>query len=463
MKARAGGCLLAAALALPAQVKLPPFTREVLANGTVVVLAPRRDVPMITLRVLARGGVESDPAEMAGLSSMTAELLRRGTAKRTAEQFSEQLDVIGATFFAGADEQSVVVSAEFLSRYLDRALELTADAALRPVFPEAEVSKVRSQRIDGAKAVKDNPQAALANYFRSFFFTSKHPYGRPADEHSYARIERQHLVDCHRRLFTGRNLIVVAAGDFDPPALRQKLAAAFGAISAGSVYGWVKSAPPMERATPRLLLVDKPDATQTYFRIAQPGIHRTHPDRVGLLLVNTLFGGRFTSMLNDELRVNTGLTYGAGSQLQEDRMRGAIVISSYTRTDTTAQAIDLALEVLKRLREKRIDAEQLASTKTYIKGTFPTDHLETADQLADVLGEIELFDLDRGEVDDFFARIDAVTLEQANALARNYYRADNLQFALLGNAAKIRDAVARYAPVRKEIAITSAGLAAPEM
>src|SRR6185436_6136891 len=98
-------------------------------------------------------------------------------------------------------------------------------------------------------------------------------------------------------------------------------------------------------AKPRLLLIDKPDATQTYFWIGQTGLHRTHPDRVPVWLVNTLFGDRFTSMLNDELRVNTGLTYGARSVVEQNRLTGALAITTYTRTDTTTKAIDLALDL----------------------------------------------------------------------------------------------------------------------
>jgi len=324
------------------------------------------------------------------------------------------------------------------------------------------VKKTLAQRIDGVRGVKDNPQAAIGAYFRPFFFSARHPYGRPADEKSLGAIQRQQIADYHRRIYCGRNLIVVASGDFDSPALGAKLAKLFGAAPAGEAWTWVKDTPPAARGGARLLLIDKPDATQTYFRIAQPGIHRTHPDRTGLNLINTLFGGRFTSMLNDELRVNSGLTYGANCQVEQDRLTGAIQIATYTRTDTTVQAIDLALDVLKRLTTKGIDAEMLASTKAYVKGIYPTERLETADQLAGALGEIELFGLDRGDVDGLFARIDAVTLEQANALAKKYYRSENLQFCLLGNAAKIRDGVKKYAPVMKEAPVAAPGFAVPE-
>ena len=140
---------------------------------------------------------------------------------------------------------------------------------------------------------------------------------------------------------------------------------------------------------------------------------------------------------------------------------GAVLISTYTRTDTTVKAIDLALDILKRLREKGITAEQLVSAKAYIKGNYPRDRLETADQLVTVLADIELHELNRGEIDDLFSRIDAVTVEKANEVARRWWTAQALQFCVLGNAAKIREAVAKYAPVRKEIKATDPGFTVP--
>ena len=162
-------------------------------------------------------------------------------------------------------------------------------------------------------------------------------------------------------------------------------------------------------------------------------------------------------MLNDELRVNSGLTYGANSQLPQDRLPGAIVIVTYTKNDTTAQAIDMALDVLKRLNEKGITAQQLASAKAYVKGLYPTRRLETMDQLAALIGEIELYGLGRDEVDGYFGRIDAITLDQANATIKKYYQTGNLTFVVLGAADKIREQVKKYDPHPAEVSIKTAG------
>jgi len=443
---------LAVCAPLAAQVKLPPYSREVLPNGAVVYLMQRTGLPLVGFRVLVKGGTESEPAALAGLASITAGLLRQGTAKRTAAQFSEELDGLGGSYMVRADEQSSTIAAEFLKKDFDRGLDLMADAVLHPAFPEPEVRKALARSADGLKSIKDNPGASINQYFRSFFFRGGHPYGRLVSEASLDRIRREDIVDYQKRMYVGKNLVVIVAGDFDPAAAKKRVAEVFGGVPAGTAYAWTEDRPPVRGSDPKVLLIDKPDATQTYFIIGQPGVRRVTADRVPLELVNNLFGGRFTSMINEELRVNSGLTYGASCRVEMARLTGGLYISSYTKTESTAQAIDLALEVLKRLYDKGITAEQLASAKAYIKGTFPPAHLQTSDQIATELGEMELFGLGADEVNQLFERVDGVTLEQANAVAKKYYRPDNLTFVLLGNASKIREAAGKYGkPVERSV------------
>lgn len=425
-----------------AEVRFPKFTREVLPGGVVIYLLPRPGVPLVNIRVLVRGGVESEPPGLAGISAVTAQLLRSGTASRSADRFSSELDGLGGTFASSSGEQYAVVASEFLQKDFAAGLDLTADAMLHPAFPESEVKKALARSVDGTKAQKDNPQAAITQYFRAFFYGPAHPYGHPADEASFGKMTRETIADYARRLYVGRNMIVVVAGEFDAPATTAALRKTFGEAPAGTAWQWVSDVKPAADA--RLLLIDKPDATQTYFSIAQPGISRTDPDRTALQLVNTLFGGRFTSMLNDALRVNSGLTYGARSSVDLHRLPGAAVISTYTRTETTEKAMDMALDVLRQLTEKGITAAQLASVKAYVKGTYPTQNMETPEQLSALLGDMEIFGLNRGETDDLFSRIDAVTVESANAVAKKYYKPAGLTFVVLGNAAKIRESVKKY-------------------
>ena len=462
MTCRVLAVLTLAGALLPAQVKLPPFEKKTLPNGATMILLRKPEVPLITVRAMFRGGTEADPEGKQGVAAITGEMMRRGAAGRTAEQIDAQLDAIGAMFMAGANAQASFVNIEFTARTSDRALDLLAGVLQKPAFPAEEFKKVQSQYADRARSSKDNPAMAMMQYFGPFVYPAGHPYARPmfGDETAIGKLTLDDVKAFYSRMFVGKNLILIAAGDLDSASFGPKVAALGGALPAGTAFAArAGSVPKYDGA--RLLLVDKPDATQTYFRIAMPGIDRTNPDRVGLMLVNTLFGGRFTSMLNDELRVNSGLTYGASSMVETNRLPGVVAINTYTRTESTVKAIDLALEILGRLRKSGVTAEQLVSAKNYVKGNFPADELETADQIAALLGELELYGLNRGEVDDLFSRIDSITVDRANEIARKYYIDSNLQFLLIGAAAKIEADVKKYAPRMKVISIKEPGFAVP--
>ena len=446
-----------------AQVKLPPFTRQVLPNGVTLLLSPKEELPLTNFRVVIRGGAEADPEGKAGLAAMTAELIRRGTPTRSSSQISESLDAMGASFTTQVDRGAINVALECLSKDTDKALDILADILLHPTFPNEEVRKALAQAMDATRSLKDNPNAAIGAYFNGFFFPPGHPYRyRPeGDETTLSKLDRDSMIAFHGRHFTGKNLIVIVGGSFQTTAMQAKLAKMFSSVAAGEAYQWMPEPELKRTSLPKLLLVDVPDATQTYFMIGQPGTKRGHPDETPIQLINTLFGGRFTSMLNDALRVNSGLTYGAGSTVNFNRLTGSITISTFTKTETTAKAIDLALEILKKLNEKGVDAAQLKSVKAFVKGSYPTQHLETSEQVSTMLGEIELYGLNRGEVDDLFSKIDAVTLERANMVANRYYRTGNLVFVLLGRASQLREAAKKYSAEITESTVAKPGYLVP--
>ncbi|PYS35987.1 MAG: hypothetical protein DMG14_25790, partial [Acidobacteria bacterium] len=216
----------------------------------------------------------------------------------------------------------------------------------------------------------------------------------------------------------------------------------------------IHAAPPVQGK--RLLLVDKPDSTQTYFYIGNVGINRTNPDRVGIAVVNTVFGGRFTSRLNTALRVDSGLTYGARSVFDQRKVAGPFLITTYTKNSSTEQAMDMALGVLSALHQSGITETELASTKEYMKGQFPPS-IETTDQLASVIARLEFYGLDESDINSYFGKIDAVTIADTRRIVKQYFPLDNLVFVLIGKASEIQPLVKKYAPVIDTKVITQPG------
>jgi len=199
----------------------------------------------------------------------------------------------------------------------------------------------------------------------------------------------------------------------------------------------------------RVLLVDKPGATQTYFWLGNVGASRTDPARTAQSVVNTVFGGRFTSMLNTELRIKSGLTYGASSSFDRARQPASFSIQSYTQTEKTTDAIDLALATLDRLHADGLDAATLDSSKQYLLGQFPPT-IETNGQLAGRLADLVFYALGPDDVDQYAARVGAVDGAVVKATTRASFPASgNLAIVLIGDAARIGDAVKKYGPVTR--------------
>ena len=442
----------APALAQPGTLKLPAYKKVVLRNGMTLLLMEQREVPLVSFSVLMKAGSVLDPAGKEGAASMTAALLRKGTATRSADDFSAQLDFIGGSFGAGASADATSISAEFMKKDLARGLELVADAMLHPAFPEAEVKKLAAQRVDGIKSAKDRAAGVIAQYYNAYLFGS-HPYGRPTGgtEASIASITRDDVVKFYETNYAPGGTVMAVAGDFATADMEKQLAAVFGGWPVKAAAAVALTDAPAVKGR-KLLLVDKPDSTQTYFRVGNIGIARSNPDRVLIEIVNTLFGGRFTSMINTELRIKSGLTYGAGSGFAEWKAKGPFYVNSYTSNANTEKALDMTLDVLKRLHEKGISDEDLKSAKAYLKGQFPPD-IETSDQLAATLSELVFNGLDEREINTYYAKIDAATMADVNRVIKQYFPLDNLVFVLIGKASEIEGTVKKYALVvdRKSI------------
>jgi zinc protease len=468
MKLKNAICLLALATINPIicsvtsaqSLHLPPHEKVVFKNGLTVLLMEKHGVPMVSFSAIVKTGSAADPAEQEGLASVTAELLRKGMKNRTAQQFSADLDFIGGSFDASAGPDFTTISAEFLTKDLTRGLDLFADAVLRPTFPREETDKLLAQNIDGVKAAKDDPESVLFSYYDAYLL-SAHPYGRPGsgDELSLKNIKREAVVKFYDAYYVPGNMILAVTGEFNAAEMRKKLEEALGAWSAKTIpAAAIPAAGPSKGK--RLLLIDKPDATQTYFAIGNLGIAANDPDRVAIRVVNTLFGGRFTSMLNEALRVESGLSYDAGSFFDSRKTPGPFAIYSFTKNESTVQALDLALRSLEKLHKEGVTAEQLKSAKSYMKGQFPPT-IETSGQLARRIAVNEFYGFDDNEVNQLEARIDAVTPEIARQVIQKHFPGENLVFVLIGKASAIGPAVQKYSEKQDARAISEPGFWPP--
>lgn len=427
--------------------KLPPFEKFKLKNGLIVYLMEQHEAPLMNVSVILPAGAIYD-GEKAGLASLTASGLKYGTKNYTKSKLDEELDFIGASVNTSASKESAGLSAKFAVKDKDKVLDIIKELLTEPLFDTAEFSKEKKRVLVGLEQAKESPRSVISSYFDKFLY-GDHVYGNVVQGRisTVSTINADDLKKFYKENYVAGGAAISIVGDFNAKEMKVLVTKLFSAWPQGKqTQVNLASKPVTIPTTNRVLLINKDDAKETTFYIGAPGISRNNPDFVSIDVVNTLFGGRFTSMLNDELRVNTGLTYGANSRFTPLKNAGSFAISTFTATKTTEPAMNKAIEVLNRLHEKGIDETSLSSAKNYVKGQFPPRY-ETSGQLAGLLTQMFWYNFDESFINNFEKNVDGLTVEKAKQIIARYFPKDKLQFVMVGKSSEIKKIAEKYGPV----------------
>ncbi|GAB3180654.1 M16 family metallopeptidase [Telluribacter humicola] len=446
---------LLALLTLSAQAqnnfKVPKYEKFKLKNGLTVYLMEQHEVPLINVSVVFDAGSIHDGAKY-GLASLTADALTFGTQKYTKEQIEEMTDYVGANLYSSAGKESATVGMSFAVKDQEKMLDVLQQVLMHPVFNETEFAKHKERTLLELTQQKESPRSVIGNYFNKFVF-DEYPYATPngGNRSTVEEINVAEIKNFYRDHYTTDHAAIAVVGDFNTADMKKKITSLFGGWKTAESKMIKRSAPDLSFDKSRVLLVNKEDARETTFMIGGKGVAYSNPDYVPILVVNTILGGRFTSWLNDALRVNSGLTYGAGSRFNRLKHGGTFYISTFTKNSTTVPAIDMALGVLDSLHRTGLNEEILASAKAYVKGDFPPEY-ESAGALARLLTDMFIYGFDESYINTFQSKVDGLTVAQANDIIRKYFPKEDLQFVLIGKADEIRDQVKKYGTLtEKEI------------
>lgn len=446
--------VLLASLATTAQdYKLPAYQKFTLKNGLTVYLMEQHEVPTINVSVILSAGAIYD-GDKAGLASLTAVSLKHGTRSYPKATLDEELDFMGASVNTFAFKESAGLSAEFAAKDRDKVLNIINELLTAPVFDTAEFSKEKRRVLSRLEQAKESPRAVIGSYFDKFLY-GDHVYGNiiSGTVTTVSGLQSADIQKFYKENYIPNGSAIAIAGDFNSKEMKTVVTNLFSGWKQGKQADASLAAKPINQPTGnRVLLVNKNDARETTFFIGAPGISRNNPDYVAIEVVNTLFGGRFTSMLNDELRVNTGLTYGASSRFSPLKNGGSFYITTFTALKSTEAAIDTTLSVIKRLHTKGIDDDMLASARNYVKGQFPPRY-ETAGELAGLMTQMFWYKFDESFINNFQKNVDGLTMDKAKQIIDKYFPQDKLQFILVGKASEIKKIAEKYGPVT-EVQIT---------
>jgi len=427
--------------------KLPPYEKFKLKNGLTVYLMEQHEVPIISVSVILPAGAIYD-GEKSGLASLTSTALKHGTKNFNKQKLDEELDFLGASIGTSASKESASLFSRMAAKDKDKVLNLLKEVLLEPTFDAGEFEKEKKRLLVGLEQQKESPRSVISSYFDKFLY-GDHVYGNIVQ--GKISTVTSLTVDDVKKFYTENYLpegaAISIAGDFKTAEMKATVTNLFSEWKKGTKPQVNLASKPITKpGKQQVLLINKDDAKETTFYIGAPGISRNNPDYVSIDVINTLFGGRFTSMLNDELRVNTGLTYGARSSFSALKNGGSFVISTFTAGKTTEPAIDKALEVLDKLHKDGIDEKSLTSAKNYVKGQFPPRY-ETAGQLANLMTQMFWYNFDESFINNFEKSVDGLTLDKAKEIIAKYFPKDKLQFVLVGKSADIKKIAEKYGPV----------------
>jgi zinc protease len=433
-----------------AQFKLPEYETFTLDNGLTVYLMEKKDVPLISFSAVFDGGVIKD-GESSGLASFTAEALRFGTTNYSKSQIDSLFNFYGSNVSTYANDDYSGLYTQFMKENTGTLLSLVKEIILNPTFPNEEIQKRKQRWIAEIDQAKESPRSVIGSYFNKDIFGDS-PYGNPGrgTKSGIESISYEKVKEFYNTNYRPESSAIAVVGDFNSSDMKKNIEQYFGGWKNESQKMIVDNRMlnvPFEKAS--VYLINKPNATETTFMIGGYGITMSNADQTQLEVINTILGGRFTSWLNDELRVNAGLTYGARSRFVQYKYSGTFYISTFTATKNTEEAIDLALKTYDRLFEKGLDEETLTSAKNYVKGQFPPDY-ETMGSLAGFLAQKYVYGLDNSIINNFENEVNGLTIDKANELINKYFPKNNLQFVLIGKADEIRDKVSKYGIVTEK-------------
>jgi zinc protease len=279
-------------------VQLPPLHEFETSGGLKVIVARREPIPLVSIRLVFRAGSSLDPHGRFGLANFAAQLLRRGTARMSADEINDAVEFAGAGLSAGASEDFSAISLTTPARHLQPMLELLGQLVQEPVFPEAEVDIARRRVLAELANDLDDPGLVADRALQQALW-GDHPYGHDTGgtARDVALFNRDDVVQFHRRHYGPKVSLLVVTGAVEPAEVRKAVESVFGGWKSGPEA--VPSVPELSRAAGagRVLLLDKPDQTQSQVRIGGMGMRRGFDDWIPAQVMNITLGGGFTSRL----------------------------------------------------------------------------------------------------------------------------------------------------------------------
>ncbi len=428
----------------PKPFDIPKPFETVLPNGLKVVIFENNRLPLVSYRLAFKTGEINDPTGSTGLTSALASMLNEGTRTRSSKQLAEEIERLGANISASANEDNTIVSGSSLSLYSSDVLRLMADMVLNPTFPESELALYKKNTIENLKYQHSQP-AFLADEQISKILYGTHPYSIVSPSAAdVEKITREKLSVFRDKMLVPNNATLIVVGDVNRENLLKEIKDNFGDWQKGTREDMKFPALPTRNAA-TLTVVDRPGSLQSNIVVANLAIDRRNPDYFPVLVMNQVLGAGPSSRLFMNLREAKGYTYGAYSQFDTKRLAGNFQATAEVRLPVTGDSLKEFFYELNRIRNEKATEKELKDAKSYLTGVFPLK-AETQEGLTNLLVSQQLYDLPTDYLQTYRDKVNAVTLEDVERVAKKYISPDKIAIVVVGDAEEILPQLKPYSP-----------------
>jgi zinc protease len=426
------------------EIKFPDLQKAQLKNGLKIILAERHSIPVVNFNLVVDAGYAADQFALPGTSKLTMEMIDEGTKKRTALQISEELSLLGASLGSGSDLDVSYVSLSALKNKLDESLDIYADVILNPSFPEEDFKRLKAQTLAAIQREKVTPTSMALRVFPKILYGENHAYGNPmtgsGTEESVKKITREDLIKFHQTWFKPNNSTLVIVGDVTLDEILPKLEKLFDGWKPGNVP--VKNISEVSHKENSVVyILDRPGSLQSLIFAGHIAPPSNDPDDIAIEMMNTIFGGAFTSRINMNLREDKHWSYGASSFLMGARGQRPFVVYASVQTDKTKESM---IEIKKELEQiktiKPPTEEELNKNKQNeilaLPGTWET--------MRSVLGSIVTivkYNLPDEYYQKYPQKLQQLNLDDVKRATDRVIQPDKLVWVIVGDRSKIEKGI----------------------
>jgi len=409
--------------------ELRNIEREVLPNGLVVITEAMAHVRSVSVGIWVRAGSRREPAEQNGITHFIEHMVFKGTTRRTAEQIAREVDSVGGMLDAFTSKEMTCFNAKVLDEHLPIALDVLSDLVLRPRFAASDVKKEKSVILEEIKMDEDSPDYLVHEIFTQNFWRG-HPLGRPilGTRETVKRFAPQKVRGFFDRWYAPNNIVITAAGNLEHRRLMDLVAREFGDRKPAS-DGVVDTAPePHARITTRT----KRGLEQVHLCLGVPSYPMAHEKRFVVNVLNTILGGGMSSRLFQNIREKQGLVYAVFSELNPYRDAGLLTIYAGMAIETAGRVVRSITGEFRSLKQEPITDEELRRAKDHLKGSLMLSLESTSARMSN-LARQEIYFGRFATLDEIIAAIEAVTREEVQQLAQEFFRPERIGVTVLGS------------------------------